>query len=296
MKVGFVGLGGMGSAMVESIAAAGHEVVVWNRARARADALRGKIARVADSPAEVARAAEVVVSMVADDAAVEAVTLGGSGILHGLAAGAVHVSSSTISVALSDELAREHAARKQGYVAAPVFGRPEAAAQRQLWVVAAGAAPDLDRCAPIFDAVGRGATRVGERPSMANSVKLAGNFVIAAMLETLGEAFALALKSGVSAETFCEVFIQVFARSPIFEGYAKRIAAEAYEPAGFTARLGTKDLRLVLGAADAREVPMPIAAVVHGQLLAALAQGRGHLDWSALARFAAERAGIHPTK
>jgi 3-hydroxyisobutyrate dehydrogenase-like beta-hydroxyacid dehydrogenase len=292
MKIGFVGLGGMGGAMAGSLLAQGHDLIVYNRTSARAQSFRAKGARVADSAAEAARESEVVVSMLADDAAVEKTTLGEDGILAGLPENGIHISSSTISVALSERLAAAHAAAKRAYVAAPVFGRPDAAAARQLWLVVAGANPHLDRCAPVFDALGRGITRLGEHAPSANLVKLAGNFIIASMLETLGEAYALTEKGGVSPEIFGDVFINVFARSPIFEGYAKRIAAGSYEPAGFKAILGLKDLRLVLAAGDANHVPLPIASLVRDQLLSAVAQGKGDLDWSVVARIAAERAGI----
>ena len=292
MKIGFVGLGQMGSAMAASLLAAGNELAVYNRTRARAEALAAKGARVADTPGEAARGADVVFTMLADDAAVSAVVFGDGGIVAALAPGAVHVSSSTISVALSERLAEAHAAAKQGYVAAPVFGRPEAAAAKQLWIVAAGPAADVDRILPALGALGRGTSRVGERAPMANVIKLTGNFVIASMIETLGEAFALTRKWEIAPDAFLSVFADVLARSPIFEGYAKRIATEAYEPAGFATDLGLKDVRLVLAAAEARSVPMPVASLVRDHLLAAVARGRGRLDWSALARLAAEDAGL----
>ena len=213
----------------------------------------------------------------ADDAAVEIVTFGNEGVLSGLAPGAVHVSCSTISVALSERLAAAHAAEKQGYVAAPVFGRPEAAAAKQLWVLAAGPQGDINWCAPVLEALGRGVIRLGESAKAANVVKLAGNLLNASMSEALGEAFALTRKAGVEPDAFLEVFVSAFAWSPAFEG---------------TARLGLKDLRLALAAGDASGVPMPLASVVHDSLLAAVAQGKGEQDWSVIARLAAERAGL----
>lgn len=292
MKIGFVGLGNMGSAMALNLLDAGHALVVYNRSRDRADNLATKGARVAETPAEAARDVDVVFSMLSDDAAVENVAFGSEGIVSGLSHGGVHVSSSTISAALSERLAAAHATAHQGYVAAPVFGRPEAAAARQLWILAAGRADDVETTLPALSVLGRGISRLGEAAVSANVAKLAGNFIIASMLETLGEAFALTRKWEIAPEAWCDLFVDVFARSPIFEGYAKRIATEAYEPAGFEARLGLKDVHLVLGAAEARTVPMPIASLVHDQLLSAVARGEGDLDWSALARFAAERAGL----
>jgi len=293
MKLGFIGLGSMGRAMAQNLLAAGHELTVYNRTRARAEPLREKGARVAESPAEAAHGAEAVVTMLADDKAVEDAIAGDEGLLKGLAPGAIHVSSSTISVELSQRLGATHHALGQAYVSAPVFGRPEAAEAGQLWVVAAGRAAQVDRCLPIFGVVGRGLSRLGEEASQANVVKLSGNFIIASMLESLGEAFALTRKSGVAPGTFLEVFRAVLGQSsPIFEGYAARIAAEGYEPAGFKMHLGLKDVRLALAAGEAAEVPMPLASLLRDQMLSAVAQGRGDLDWSALAALAAERAGL----
>jgi 3-hydroxyisobutyrate dehydrogenase-like beta-hydroxyacid dehydrogenase len=230
--------------------------------------------------------------MLSDDAAVEGVVLGESGLLGGLGQGAVHVSSSTISVGLSERLAEAHAKAGQRYVSAPVFGRPEAAEAKQLWVLAAGAKADVERCRPLLEALGRGLTVLGERAPQANVVKLSGNFLIASMMEALGEAFALTRKSGVEPQVFLEVFQSVFARSPIFERYAMLIADARYEPAGFKLRLGHKDMRLALEAAGAAEVPMPLASLLKDHLLGGVARGMGDLDWSALGALAAERAGL----
>ncbi|MBU8899169.1 NAD(P)-dependent oxidoreductase [Corallococcus sp. M34] len=294
MKVGFIGLGNMGSAMARNLLAAGHSLVVWNRSPAKAEPLKQAGATVAATPAEAAREAEVVISMVADDAAAETATLGLAGVHAGLARGAVHVSSSTLSVALSRKLAQVHAGSGQGYVAAPVFGRPAAAESKQLWVLAAGPAPQVERVRPLLSAMGRGLTELGEEPSAANVVKLSGNFLIASMLEALSESFALVRKSGVEPARFLDVFQSVFARSPVFEGYATAVAKEQYSPAGFALRLGLKDVSLVLEAARAAEVPMPLASLVRDNLLGGLAQGMGALDWSALGAIAAQRAGLGP--
>ena len=292
MKLGLVGLGNMGRPMARNLLAAGHELTVWNRTRARAEDLQEHGARLVETAADAARGSDAVITILADDKAVEDVVLGDEGLTRGLAAGCVHVSSSTLSVDLSTRLASTHAAMGQGYVAAPVFGRPEAAASRQLWVVAAGRARDLDRCAPIFEAIGRGVTRVGDDPPAANVVKLAGNFVLASMIEAFAEAFTLARKSGVESAIFLEVIRSVLGGSPILEGYAARIAAQDFVPAGFKMHLGLKDVRLALAAGAAAEVPMPLASLLRDQMLSAVAQGRGDHDWSALAEIAAERAGL----
>jgi 3-hydroxyisobutyrate dehydrogenase-like beta-hydroxyacid dehydrogenase len=292
MKIGFIGLGGMGQAMAQNLVSAGHDLTVYNRTRARAEGLREQGVHVAESPREAAEGREAVVTMLADDQALDDVVLGPDGLAAGLARGAIHVSSSTISVDLSKRLATMHQGLGQGYVAAPVFGRPDAAAARQLWIVAAGAPADVERAAPIFAAIGRGVTALGPEAPEANVVKVAGNFLIASMIESLAEAFAFTRKSGVAPAAFLEVFRAVFARSPIFERYAGVIADEAYLPAGFKMHLGLKDVQLALAAAAAAEVPMPIASVVRDQLIAGVAQGRGEHDWSALAELAAERAGL----
>jgi 3-hydroxyisobutyrate dehydrogenase-like beta-hydroxyacid dehydrogenase len=173
-----------------------------------------------------------------------------------------------------------------------VFGRPEAAQAKQLWVVAAGAKADVERCRPLLEAVGRGLSVLGEKASAANVVKLSGNFLIASMMEALGEAFALTRKSGIEPQVFLELFQAVFAKSPIFERYAVLIAGEQYQPAGFQLRLGLKDMRLVLQAADGAQVPMPLASLVRDHFLEGVARGMGEHDWSALGALAAERAGL----
>lgn len=293
MKLGFVGLGSMGFAMAESLLAQGHQLFVYNRSRERAQPLHEAGARICATPGEAAREAEVVVSMLADDPAVEAVTFGEGGILAELRADAVHVSCSTISVALCDRLQSAHAQAGRGYIAAPVFGRPEAAVARKLWLLAAGKPADVERALPVLQALGRGITRLGDQASVASLVKLTGNVFIASLLESLGEAFALTRKGGVPAELVLDVFKNVFGQgSLIFENYAGLVAKGDYGHAGFTAKLGLKDLRLALSAADQLEVPLPTASLVRDQLLSAVATGKGELDWSVIAELAAKRAGL----
>jgi len=293
MKLGFVGLGSMGFAMAESLLAQGHQLFVYNRSHEKAQPLHEAGARISATPAEASREAEVVISMLADDAAVEAVTFGATGILAELQPSAVHVSCSTISVALAERLAAAHAEAGIGYVAAPVFGRPDAAAAKKLWVLAAGKHADVERALPVLEALGRGVTRLGESASVANLVKLTGNVFIASLIESLGEAFALTRKAGVPPELFLDLFKNVFGQgSPILENYARHVAHGKYEPAGFKAKLGLKDLRLALTAADRLEVPLPTASLLHDQLLTAVANGQGELDWGVIAQLAAERAGL----
>jgi 3-hydroxyisobutyrate dehydrogenase-like beta-hydroxyacid dehydrogenase len=293
MKLGFVGLGSMGLAMAESLLAQGHQLFVYNRTHEKAQLLHEAGARISATPGEAAREAEIVISMLADDIAVEAVTFGPEGILAELTPGAVHVSCSTISVALSDRLATAHAEAGLGYVAAPVFGRPEAALAKKLWLLAAGKTEDVDRALPALEALGRGVTRLGETASIANLVKLTGNVFIASMIESLGEAFALTRKAGVPPELVLELFKNVFGQgSPILENYATQVARDKYHPAGFKAKLGLKDLRLALSAAEQLEVPLPTASLIRDQLLNAVATGQGELDWGVIARLSAQRAGL----
>lgn len=279
----------MGSPMARNLLRARHQVTVYNRTRANAEPLREDGAALADSPADAARGADALVTMLADDHAVEQAV---EGFLDALAPGAIHIGSSTIGVACSRRLAEKHAARGQIYVAAPVFGRPVAAAAAKLWIVAAGPPESLARCQPVFDALGRGTSIVGTDPWVANAVKLSGNFLIAAALESMGEAFALVRKSGVDAGQFLEIVNNALFNSPLYAGYGGAIAKEQFEPAGFKLRLGFKDLRLAQEAAEAAAVPMPLAGVLRDRYLAALARGEGHLDWAALARIAAVQAGL----
>lgn len=291
MKAGFIGLGNMGQPMARNLLKAGHELAVYNRTRSRAEALAGEGAQVARTPAE-ACASGVVMSMLADDHAVEECVFGGAGILGALPAGGVHTSFSTISTALSRRLAEAHGEKGQFFVAAPVFGRPEAAAGARLVVVAAGTTEVIERCRPLLEAVSRKVAAVGAEAPSANTVKLAGNFMIAAMLEALGEAFALVQKSGVAPALFLEIVNGSLFQSPVYENYGKIIVEQRFEPAGFKLALGLKDVRLALAAADAAAVPMPLASLLRDNMLALLAQGRGEMDWAAVAQVASRNAGL----
>ena len=304
MNIGFIGLGNMGQAMARNIARAGHTLTVYNRTRGRAEELRADGARVANSPYDAALNAEVLITMLANDEAVEAVIFGaqhaasqeGRGALHGLRPGTAHISMSTISVALSKRLADAHAAAGHAYIAAPVFGRPDVAAAAHLWVVAAGPADHIERCRPVFELMSQGLFTVGEEPWTANVVKLAGNFLIASMLEALGEAFALVRKSGVEVHQFLDIINAALFKSPIYETYGSIIADERYEPAGFKLALGSKDVRLALEAADAAATPMPLASLIRDHFLSAIAHGQGETDWAGLARVIAENAGLGEPK
>ena len=276
--------------MVQNLARAGHQVTVYNRTRARAEKLQG--ARVAAHPSEAAAGAEAVVTMLADDAAVEAVTFGEEGVLRGLARGAAHVSSSTISVALAKRLQEAHAQRGQNFISAPVFGRPEAAEAAKLFVVAAGDAAALERCQPILSAVGQKTFVVGEEAAMANVVKVSGNFLIANVIESVGEAMALVRKYGVDPQTYLQVLTDTLFGAPVYKTYGGKIARGEYEPVGFRMKLGLKDVRLALEAGEAVSAPLPVASIIRDHMVEALAQGMENADWSALAQLLARNAGL----
>jgi 3-hydroxyisobutyrate dehydrogenase-like beta-hydroxyacid dehydrogenase len=291
MEIGFIGLGAMGRGMAANLVTAGHNVTVYNRTAAKVDALAQRGATPAHSIAD-ACGGDVVVTMLADDHAVQHVTFGERGILAALAPGATHVSSSTISVALSQRLAAAHAEAGQQYVAAPVFGRPEAAAAAKLFVITAGAPQALDALTPLFEAIGQRTFAVAEQPQAANLVKLSGNFLLASAIESLGEAITLVAKGGVDPMQYVDILTSTLFSSPAYQTYGEVIARADFEPAGFTATLGLKDIRLTLTAAEDLEVPLPVASLLRDRFLALLANGQGHLDWSAIATLTGRDAGF----
>jgi 3-hydroxyisobutyrate dehydrogenase-like beta-hydroxyacid dehydrogenase len=290
MKVGFIGLGAMGSAMASNLIAAGHAVTVWNRSEAATEplaSLGAKVARTADRAAQ----AEVLCSMLANDQAVREVILD-SGLLDAMDRGVVHVNHATISVALAQQLADEHEKRGLGYVAAPVFGRPDMAAAATLNIVVAGKASAIDRVRPLLEAMGSRLWPLGEAPERANVAKIAGNFMLAAAIESMAEATALTRAHGLSAADFLEVMTSTLFAAPAYQGYGKLIAEQRFKPAGFALSLGYKDVGLALAAGDAARVPLPFAGVLRDAMLEALAAGDAELDWSALALVAARRAHL----
>jgi 3-hydroxyisobutyrate dehydrogenase-like beta-hydroxyacid dehydrogenase len=291
MRVAFIGLGNMGAPMARNLIRAGHDVTVYNRTRAKAEPLAADGARIADSVAHAVSGCEVAITMLADDHAAQEAVFGDNGMLPALPRGAVHMSTSTISVEMSKTLATTHTAAGQGYIATPVLGRPEAAAAQKLWVIAAGPPDLVERGQPLITALGRGFTIVGRDPWQANVVKLASNFIIVSLIETLGEAFALMRKAGISVHQFLEIVNTVFG-SPIFAVYGQIIADEKYEPAGFRMKLGLKDVRLALAAAEEQAVPMPLAGIIRDHFLQGIALGYGDQDWAAIARVIAANAGL----
>jgi 3-hydroxyisobutyrate dehydrogenase-like beta-hydroxyacid dehydrogenase len=291
--IGFLGAGAMGAPMAANLAAAGFSVRLWNRSRARAEAVAG--VTVAATPMAAATGAEFVVTMLADDTAVEAVTLGADGLLAGLETGAIHLSMSTLSVAITRRLAAAHADRGCGFVAAPVFGRPDAAAAKLLWIVPGGAAADVERCTPVFAALGQGSFPM-PGPEQAALAKLVGNFMIGATIETLGEALALAEKGGLDPEQLLALLTGTLFNAPIYRGYGPRIARTEFTPAGFALPLGLKDIRLVLEAARDSGAPMPLAELVRDRMSEALRLGRGDHDIAGFTTVIREEAGLPPRR
>ena len=290
MQVGFIGLGNMGSGMAANLLKAGHALTVYNRTPAKAEALVADGATLAKAQGEAARG-DVVITMLADDVAVEEVVFGADGVLAGLKTLSIHISMSTISVALAARLASAHQAAGQRFVAAPVFGRPEAAAASKLFIVAAGESKTVQACQPLFEALGQRTFVIADEPPKANLVKLSGNFLIAAVIETLGEAFALVGKTGIDRARYLDILTNTLFAALIYKTYRGIIAEERYAPPGFKARLGFKDIHLVLGAAEALRVPMPVASLLRDRFLTLLATGAADLDWSALAALASRDAG-----
>jgi 3-hydroxyisobutyrate dehydrogenase-like beta-hydroxyacid dehydrogenase len=291
MQVGFIGLGLMGTGMAANLVKAGHVVTVYNRTPGKTQALVDQGARAATQIAEACRG-DAIVTMLADDAAVEANAFGEQGIIANLPAGAVHISSSTISVALSERLAAAHAAAGQLFVSAPVFGRPEAAAAAKLFIIACGAPEAVTNAMPLFEAMGQKTFVMSEKPEAASLVKLSGNFLIASAIEALGEALALVGKGGIDPQHYVELMTSTVFNVPVYKTYGGLIATQTFEPAGFAAPLGSKDIRLALAAADALGVPMPLANLLRDRFLRLLANGGDKLDWTAIGRLAAEDAGL----
>jgi 3-hydroxyisobutyrate dehydrogenase-like beta-hydroxyacid dehydrogenase len=290
MKVGFIGLGAMGSAMASNLLAAGHTLTVWNRSEAATEplaSLGAKVARTADRAVQ----GEVLCSMLANDQAVREVFLDG-GLLDAMDRGTVHVNHATISVALAQQLVEEHAKRGLAYVAAPVFGRPDMAAAAKLNILVAGQPAAIERVRPLLEAMGSKLWPLGDAPERANVAKIAGNFMLASAIESMAEATALTRAHGVSAADFLEVMTNTLFAAPAYQGYGKLIAEQRFKPAGFALPLGLKDVELALTAGSAARVPLPFAGVLRDSLLEALAAGDAELDWSALALVAARRAHL----
>jgi len=289
MKLGFAGLGQMGRPMAARLLDGGHDLMVYNRTRAAAEALQKRGAVIAERPEQLGER-EVVVTMLADDAAVESVWLG-AGLAEKLRPGAVHVNMATVSMATSRKLSSFHQRQQCSYVAAPVFGRPAAAEQGQLDVIAAGPAAAIERCQPLFKAMAKQVFVVGAEPEKANAVKIARNFLLATIIESLGEAMALARKCGVDGESFLHILTST-AIGARYAGYGGLITKEAWRPAQFSMHLGLKDIELALATAAEAGAPLPSAEMIRRHIKEAIAAGRGDEDAVALAGFIAAKAGL----
>jgi 3-hydroxyisobutyrate dehydrogenase-like beta-hydroxyacid dehydrogenase len=295
-EIGFVGLGHMGTAMAANLAAAGRRVIAFVR---RPEQM-GKLVALGLKPTtDITKlfGCEIVISMLPDDDAVRDVVfgradLGIDGLALGLMPGAIHLSMSTISTATASQLASEHARHGQGYVAAPVFGNPDAAKARQLFIVAAGAPVDVERCRPLLDHLGQQTFVIGTDPGQANLVKLLGNMMTATALEMLGEAVALVRKRGYEPKAFIDILTSTMFGGRVHKVYGDKIVAQRYAP-GFVMPLALKDVRLALAEAENASVPMPSVSVVRDRLITGIARGYGDLDWTALGLIAAEEAGLH---
>lgn len=292
MKIGFLGLGQMGSGMAANLLRAGHEVAVWNRSPQKAEPLVAQGAVLARTARDAASGRDVIMSMLADDAALEQVLLGNEGVFEGSPRGALHISSSTIAVATADRAADQHAARGLRFLSAPVFGRPQAAAAAKLFVVAAGASSDYAAASALFPAISQKVFYIGEKPSAANLVKLCGNFTILAAIETFAEAMTLAQKGGVPKKQFLEVMTGSLFDTPVYRNYGAALAEGRFKPAGFAAPLGLKDMRLVGQSAETLRVPMPVLSVLRDHLLQTIDTAGEDIDWSGIGHIIAKNGGL----
>ena len=292
MDIGFIGLGHMGAAIASRFLKAQHTVRVWNRSPEGAQKLGEEGARVVAKPDEAFKG-DVVFSMLGDDNALRAVFLD-TGVLERASGDTIpiHVNMATVSVAFADEFAALHAKHGIDYIAAPVMGRPDAAAAGKLHIMAAGPAAAIEKVQPLFDIAGQKTWRFGEVASRANVVKISMNFMLAAACEAMGEAAALATGYDIKAEDLFDLASHSLFPGPVYEGYGRLIAAAKFEPALFKARLGLKDVRLAITAAEAVTTPMPLASQMRDSLLEALTRGEGEKEFGVvLGRAAMRRAG-----
>jgi 3-hydroxyisobutyrate dehydrogenase-like beta-hydroxyacid dehydrogenase len=290
MQVGFIGLGRMGQAIATRILGGGHDLIVYNRTRSKAETLEHGGAKVASDIAGACAGREVVFTMLADDKALHEVVE--NGMLATLPQGAIHVPMGTHSVTALTELDQTHAKAGQVLVGCPVLGRPDAAAAGQLGLVPAGPADAIAKLEPLFKVIGRRTFPAGSNPAGAAAVKLANNMVLGCAIEAMGEGFALTRKFGVDPAVFNEVLTDGLFAAPAYKVYGGIIAREAYDQVGFTTTLGLKDANLMVAAGQAASVPLPSLNVYRDRLLGAIAHGEGDLDWAVIARDQARASGL----
>lgn len=291
-QIGFIGLGNMGQPMASNLLKVGFALRVYNRNVSKTEALVAQGAQRVSQPCEVVEPGGIVVTMVANDNALESVVSGENGIGERLGPDGIHLSMSTVSPATARKLAAIHAKHGSTYLAAPVFGRPDAASAGKLFICLSGAQAGKQRVQPLLHALGQGVYDFGEDAGAANVIKLTGNFLIAAAMEAMAEAFTLAEKNGIERTKVIEMLGQTSFACPIYQNYGKAIAEERYTPAGFWLSLGLKDVNLVLQTAESTQTPMPFASMLHDRFMASVAKGRGEMDWSALAIGVSEDAGL----
>lgn len=289
MHIGFIGLGQMGRGMAARLIDCGHRLTVWNRTSAVAAPFVQRGATIASKPDQLLQA-EVVITMLADDAAIDAVWIA-SGLAGRMPATTLHLNMSSVSLRMGQRLAALHREHGIPYVSAPVFGRPEPAATGQLDIVAAGEESAIQRCVPLFEALGKRWFNVGTDAARANIVKIARNFLLGSIIESLGEAFALVEKSGVSPADFLEIITSTSMNAPAYRNYGRMILEKPEQPT-FTLHLGLKDIELALQAAGETAVPMPLGSLLRDQHQAAITAGYGDRDWAALGNYIARQAGL----
>ncbi|TAK49071.1 MAG: NAD(P)-dependent oxidoreductase [Xanthobacteraceae bacterium] len=292
MKTGFIGLGRMGRAIATRIKTAGHDLIVYNRTHDKTKELAAVGAAVATSIKEACGDSGIVVTMLSDDAALEQVAFGPGGICESSRKGTIHMVMGTHGTAAIRSAQERHAQAGQILVSAPVLGRPDVAAAGQLGVVLAGPREAAEKCRPLIDAVARRVFEAGDKPEHAAIVKLANGLVLGCAIEAMGEAFSLVRKYGVKTDVLYDVMTEGLFAAPAYKGYGKIIVDEGYTNVGFTAELGLKDIRLILGAAGAEHVPLPATHTVYNHLLSAIAHGYGGKDWSVIAHEQAQEAGL----
>jgi 3-hydroxyisobutyrate dehydrogenase-like beta-hydroxyacid dehydrogenase len=292
-KIGFIGLGNMGEPMAKNLLEAGYELQVYNRTGKKIDELGSKGVTKCATPAAAAKGVSLVITMLSEDEILKEAVLGDDGILNHMERGGIHISMSTISPDTARHLAKRHEEAGSEYLGAPVFGRPEAAAAKKLWVCISGSHKAKEKAKAVLEALGQGVVDFGEDPGGANVVKVTGNFMIMASLEIMAEAFTLAEKSGLDRQKVAEFFGSTLFNAPIYQNYGKLIAKKQYQPVGFKAKLGYKDARLAFKLSQETGTPMPIAAIVHNRLMAAVAKGWGEADWvEGVGRGVNEDAGV----
>lgn len=289
-EIAFLGLGNLGTPIAESLINAGYELTLWNRTISKAQPLADLGAKVAENPIDAITPGGIVISVLADDAAVEEIF--SIELIEKLGKDGIHISMSTISPETSRQLAKIHEWSEAHYVAAPIFARPEAVRAGMGNISISGNAAARERVKPILQTFVKGIYDFGNDPGAANVVKLAGNFMIAASLEMMGEAFTLAEKNGISRQSIYEMLTQTLFAAPVFQNYGKIVAQHTYEPAAFRLPLGLKDIKLTLATAADSNVSMPMADLIRNRFISAMAKGRENLDWGALALGASDDAGL----